>query len=254
VNDAMSGFELGVILLSSCVGMFVKSVTGMGFPLFAIPLISLVAGVENAVVVVSGPNAVANLLLCWQAREGARGSRDLVRLGASGVVGAMLGAVALMALPEWPLLWVLVLTIAVFVVQFWRTPELRIAESTSRRWSPLVGAMAGLMQGAIGVSGPVVAAWLHGYRLERKAQVFSVTLLFLISGLAQIFFLAAAGAYTEDRLVASAGVLVPVLLMIPVGTRVRDRLSGPGFDRAVLGVLAVSAIALLGRMLSQALG
>lgn len=246
----MNGTELTVILLASAVGMFVKSVTGMGYPLFAIPLISLVVGVQDAVVIVSAPNAVANAILCWQARAGAPASRDLLRLGTTGVLGSILGTAALVTLPEWPLLLLLVVTIAIFVVQYWRAPELRIAEDTSRRWSPIVGGLAGVMQGAVGVSGPVVAAWLHGYRLERNAQVFSVTLLFLVSGLAQVAFFAGSADYTHERLSAATLVLIPVLVMIPIGTRVRDRLSGQGFDRAVLGVLVVAAIALLVRMSS----
>jgi uncharacterized membrane protein YfcA len=244
----MNGFELTVILAASFLGMFVKSVTGMGYPLFAIPLISLSVGVENAVVIVSAPNVIANALLCFGARQGAEQSRDLGRLATSGVLGAFVGAIALVTLPEWPLLLMLVVTIAVFVLQYWHSPNLRIAPATSRRWSPLVGGLAGVMQGAVGVSGPVVAAWLHGYRLDREAQVFSVTLLFLVSGVAQVIFLLGAGAYTTDRVVASTLVLIPVLVMIPIGTRVRDRLSGPGFDRAVLAVLVVSAVALLARM------
>ncbi len=246
----MNGADLTVILVASAAGMFVKSVTGMGYPLFAIPLISLAVGVEHAVVIVSIPNAVANALLCWQARAGRSDSRDLLRLGSAGVLGAILGTTALVTLPEWPLLLLLVLAIAVFVLQFWRAKDRQISAHTSRRWSPLVGALAGLMQGAVGVSGPVVAAWLHGYRLERNAQVFSVTLLFLVSGVAQIVFLASSGAYTRERITVAALVLIPVLVMIPIGTRVRNRLSGPGFDRAILGVLAVSAIALLVRMAS----
>ena len=246
----MNGSELSVILLASAIGMFVKSVTGMGYPLFAIPLISLVVGVEHAVVIVSAPNVVANAILCWRARAGMPDSRDLLRLGASGVLGSILGTKALMSLPEWPLLLLLVLTIVVFVFQYWRAPEMRMSAKTSHRWSPLVGTVAGLMQGAVGVSGPVVAAWIHGYRLERNAQVFSVTLLFLLSGLAQVAFFVGSGAYTSERVSAATLVLIPVLFMIPIGTRVRDRLSGPGFDRAVLGVLVVSAIALVIRMLS----
>jgi len=246
----VTGIEWAVLLLASAAGMFVKSVTGMGYPLFAIPLASLVVGVEHAVVIISLPNAIANALLCFAARAGASGSRDLWRLGGAGVLGALVGATALIKLPEWPLLLALVTTIAGFVYQYWRAPELRIDAKASRRWSPVVGGLAGAMQGAVGVSGPVLAAWLHGYRLSRDAQVFSVTLLFLVSGLAQVTFLAAAGAYTEERLIAAAGVLVPVLAMIPIGTRIRGRLDTRAFERAVLGVLVISAVALVVRMLT----
>jgi len=69
------------------------------------------------------------------------------------------------------------------------------------------------MQGAIGVSGPVVAMWFQGYRLSKNAFVFSVTLVFLVSGAAQALLLAGAGEYDRDRLVAVALALVVVHLL-----------------------------------------
>ena len=244
----MTPFEWSVVIGASVLGMFVKAVTGMGYPLFAIPLISLAIGVEDAVLIISLPNFVANAQMCWNSRAGAPETRDLPVLAGFGIAGAIVGSVALVTLPEWPLLAALIATIVVFVVQYWRSPELRIDPSTSRRWAPAVGTATGVMQGAIGVSGPVVAAWLHGYRLPRDAQVFSLTLLFGITGLAQVVALAVSGAYTRERLVAAAVVLLPVMAMIPIGERVRARLSGPGFERAVLAVLVCSAVALVGRL------
>jgi uncharacterized membrane protein YfcA len=39
-------------------------------------------------------------------------------------------------------------------------------------------------------------------------------------------------------------VLAAVIVAIPIGTRLRDRVSVRGFDLAIVGVLSVSAIAL----------
>lgn len=246
----MTGAEIAVVLGASLLGAFVKSITGMGYPLIAVPLITLALGIEDAVVVVAAPNLMANGLLCWGARDGRHESRDLGVLVGFGFVGAILGTYALVSVPEDPLLIALVLTIAVFVVNFVRSPELRIAASTSRRWSPGVGFLAGVMQGAVGVSGPVVATWLHGYRLGKSAYVYSVTAIFGVTGLVQFALLVGAGKLTGERALVSALAFVPVAAMIPVGTRLRHRLGGPGFEQAVLGVLVLSGIALVVQVVS----
>lgn len=244
----MTGGELTVVVFASFAGMFVKSVTGMGYPLFAIPIVSLFVGVEDAVVVIAAPNAAANAILCYRARHGRAHTRDLARLGGFGIAGALTGTSLLVSLPEDPILVALAVTIVGFVIQSLRSPELRIPASTSRRWAPAVGTTAGVMQGAVGVSGPVLAAWLHGYRLDREAFVFSVTLLFFLAGTSQLGLLVARGEYDRSRTVAALLALGPTLAMIPVGARVRGRLAGRSFERALLALLAVSALALVVRV------
>ena len=245
----MTGAEIAVVLGASLLGAFVKSVTGMGYPLLAVPLITLVLGIEDAVVIVAAPNVTANFLLCWHAREGRADSRDLPVLVGTAFAGAILGTFLLVSVPEEPLLLLLALTIALFVVNFLRSPELRLQPSTTQRWSPVVGSIAGIMQGAVGVSGPIVGAWMHGYRLRAHAYVFSVTAIFGVSGLVQLALLGAAGEVTAQRALVSAMAFVPVLAMIPVGTRLRVRLGGRGFEHAVLAVLLASGAALVLRVL-----
>lgn len=246
----MTGAEIALVLGASLVGAFVKSVTGMGYPLLAVPLVALALGIEEAVVIVSGPNAVANFVLCWQARGGRAQARDLPVLVGTAFLGAFLGTFLLVTLPEDPLLILLAGTIVVFVVNFVRSPELRLQPATTRRWSPAVGSIAGVMQGALGVSGPVVGAWMHGYRLPSQAYVFSVTMIFGVAGSVQLVLLVLSGLYTPERLGVSALALIPVVLMVPVGTRSRVRLGGRGFDLAVLGVLLASGAALVVRALA----
>lgn len=241
----MTGVEVLVVLGASLVGAFVKSVTGMGYPLFAIPIITLVIGIEDAIVIVAAPNMAANLALCWGARDGRDEARDVRALVLSGLAGAAVGTFLLVQAPEEPLQILLAATIVGYVVVFVRSPDLRIDPETSRRWAPAVGAAAGVMQGAVGVSGPVVATWLHGYRLPRQAYVFSVTAIFFASGSVQFWLLLAAGEVTAARAAMAALAAVPVFAMIPVGSRLRRRLGGRGFDRAVLLVLVVSGFALL---------
>lgn len=241
----MTGTQLLVVVLASLMGATVKSVTGMGYPVLAVPLIALVLGVEDAVVLVALPNLGANLYLCWESREVRDQTRDLPVLVGFGIVGAVVGTVALVRLPEEPLLITLALAIAVFVVNFFRRPDLAIAPRTASRWAPAVGSLIGVLQGAIGVSGPVAASWVHAYRLPPRVFVHSVTFIFGVTGAAQIVVLVAQGQFAADRLVAAAAAALPVAVVTPLGVRLRDRLEGPTFERVVLGVLLLSAAALV---------
>lgn len=232
-----------VVLGASLLGAFVKSVTGMGYPVLAVPLIAVPLGIEDAVVIVAAPNLAANALLAFGARSGRGGARDLPRLLGWGILGAAIGTVALVSVPETPLLVALGCTIVAFVGRAVARPDHALDPVVARRWSPVVGAGAGLMQGAIGVSGPIVAGWVQGYRLTKDAYVFTVTTIFGITGAVQLVLLAASGAYTVERSAVSALAFVPVLAMLPIGSRLRDRLGGAAFDRAVLAVIVASGIA-----------
>ena len=246
----MSTSELIVVGLASSVAMLVKSTTGLGYPMLAIPMVAAVTGVENAVVVVTLPNAAANVLIAWRTRSARSQTRDLAPLATSAAAGAVIGTFVLISAPEDPLLILLAATILLFVVRSLWFGDLSVSSQTGRRASPAVGLMAGVMQGAVGVSGPIVASWLYAYRLPRDAYILSITTLFLLAGLAQMSALAAVGAYNSDRLIAAAAGLGPVLAVLPLGERLRARLSGEAFDRAVLGLLAVTAVALAARVIT----
>ena len=99
------------------------------------------------------------------------------------------------------------------------------------------------MQGAVGISGPVVASWIHSYRLSRGAQVFSVTTLFASSGGSQFPMLGANGSMSGLWWLSVAS-CVPALATIPFGARMREAFSSDGFDRFVVIVVLVSALAL----------
>ena len=241
----MTPTQLAVIVLASFAGALVKSVVGLGYPVIAVPIITLVLGVPDAVVLVALPNLAANVFLHLESRDARSEARDLAALVGYGVVGAVIGTVALVHLPEEPLMVGLAAMVLVFVVVFLRHPELTLSESTTRRGAPFVGVVAGLAQGAIGVSGPVVATWVHGYRLAARAYVHSVTLVFGVTGLAQAVVLVVQGQFTAQRLLGSLVAAVPMVAATLIGLRLRPRLAGPTFDKVVLGVVSFSAVALL---------
>jgi hypothetical protein len=241
----VSPTELIVVGVASAVAMLAKSATGLGYPLVAIPMVAAVAGIETAVVVVTLPNAAANVLIGWRTRHARSESRDVVLLTATSAAGAVAGTFVLVSVPERPLLIVLAVSVLMFVVKSLWFGDVALSPETGRRAAPAVGLSAGVMQGAVGVSGPIIGSWLYAYRLPREAYIFSLSVLFLMTGIAQITTLASIGAFNPARLIAAAVGFGPVLAVLPAGEYLRDRLSGSQFDRAVLGLLAASGVTLV---------
>ena len=240
----MSVTALIVVGVASALAMLAKSATGLGYPLIAIPILAAIMGVETAVVVVTLPNAAANVLVGWRTRHARSETRDVPVLSVTSALGAVAGTFVLVSVPESPLLIVLAASVLMFVVRSLWFGDIAVPPAVGRRASSAVGAAAGVMQGAVGVSGPIIGSWLYAYRLPRDAYVFSLSVLFLLTGAAQIATLASIGAFDSDRLTAAAVGFGPVLAVLPVGEHVRARLSGPQFDRSVLVLLAGSGVAL----------
>ena len=240
----MTGTELAIVLVAVVIGAIAKAVTGMGLPLIAIPIASLFVDVDDAIVVIAFPNVLANAFLAGRERSSYAETRDLPTLAIAGVIGAVAGTLLLVNIPERPLVIAVIVAIVAYVVLFFAHPDLRVGPERSRRLAPAVGGVAGVFQGAVGISGPIVGSWIHSYRLPRSAHILSVTSLFFITGLAQLVVLISSGELS-GRVVATLLACIPVFAAIPIGTRLRNSVSVRGFDLAIVGMLSVSALALL---------
>lgn len=241
---------MAIVLVAVVIGAVAKAITGMGLPLIAIPIASLFIDVDDAIVVIAFPNLLANAVLGSRERRSWPETRDLPTLAIAGVVGAVAGTLLLVSVPERPLVIAVILAIIGYVALFFAHPELQVGPRRSRRLAPAVGGVAGMFQGAVGISGPIVGSWIHSYRLPRSAHILSVTSLFFITGLAQLVVLVGTGELS-GRVTATLLACIPVLASIPIGTRLRNSVSVRGFDLAIVGMLMVSALALTLQTFSQ---
>lgn len=239
----MSGEVVVVALVAVVAGSLLKSISGVGLPLVTIPAITAAADLETAMAVTVVPNLALNAALTWRERAGLAGSRDLPALAVTGFVGAVIGTMVLVSVPERPLIILLVVVVALYAITFLTRPDFRIEPGVASRLAPGVGSMAGLLQGSVGISAPVLVPWVHSYRLSRQSQIFSATALFAVAGLAQVPTLVASGEMTGNWTVAVLA-CIPALATIPFGARLRDRLSSVAFDRFVVATLVASVIGL----------
>jgi uncharacterized membrane protein YfcA len=237
--------ELSIILIAMVVGGFVKGATGLGLPPIAIPVMASFLGVEHAVVIMAIPGVIANASLLWTYRSHLNRTRDLPAMLATGVFGSVAGTTLLTTLDDRILSLALASVIGLYVVVFLAHPSFSLRPTVTRYSSPPVGLAAGLLQGSTGASGPLVSTYMHALRLDKETYVLSVTTIFLVFSVVQTTTLAILGLYTENRLGESLLALVPIMIMLKVGTRLTRGLSRRAFDLMILAVLIASGARLV---------
>lgn len=235
----ISASSLAVIAAAMVVGSLVKGVTGSGLPTVAIPVIAGFLGVEQAVVIMAIPTVVTNSWLLWEHRREASGARDLPVMLVFGALGVGVGVWALVELDSRLLALGLAALIAVYAIASLTRPDFALPSSVTRFLSPPIGFGGGVLQGATGIAGPLVATYVHGFRLPKSSYMFAITAQFQLFALIQVMVFVALGMYTRVRLVESLLALIPVVLVLPIGIRLARRLDRRRFDLVVLTILVI---------------
>jgi uncharacterized membrane protein YfcA len=202
-------------------------------------------GVEAAVVIMTIPGIVTNSWLMWKHRHHFSGTRDLPVLLVTGTTGVVAGTILLDSLNDNVLSLTLASVIVGYAILFFAHPSLRLEPEVTRYTSAPLGMASGVLQGATGGSGPLLATYLHGYRLDKQVYVISITTIFQVFAVVQSVTLVGVGLYTTELFFLSLLSLIPIMAMLGVGVRLTDRISRRTFDLIVLAVLLATAVKLI---------
>ncbi|WP_099827482.1 sulfite exporter TauE/SafE family protein [Oceaniglobus indicus] len=236
------GYAIVFIALAS--GGTLKGATGMGAPVVAIPVMAAFFDVRLAVVLMVLPNLCTNILQLWTYR--ARRPDALAwRFAIAGGIGAGIGTALLVSVPVRALTLTVALAVLAYIgLRLWKA-DFRIAEGPAVRAAPVAGLLAGVLQGAAGISAPIAVSFLNACKMERPRFIPTVSLFFATMSLVQIPALIVLGYYDAEMLVLSALALMPLVGFMPLGAWLARSISPRAFDRLVLAVLAVLALKLI---------
>ncbi len=244
----MTGVILAIVGL--LLGGLLKGATGAGAPIIAVPVMAIYFNVPVAVAVFSVPNLLVNIVQAWTYRKEQLPRAFMLMFAGGGAIGTLVGTVLLANLPgRW---LTLVVSGAVFIYVAFRLarPGWVLAYPLAERLSPFIGTAGGVLFGASGLSAPLTLSFLNAMKLERRTFVATVTVFFVMMGLAQIPALFAYGILDGHKFLLSTGALVPILAGMPIGAWLARHISRDMFDKLILGVLTVIAM----RLAFQAIG
>jgi uncharacterized membrane protein YfcA len=243
----MDFWNYAIIFAALAAGAVVKGATGMGLPLVALPALTAAFGLTHAIGLMVVPVLVSNL---WQvvrlrASRKASGLAFMPLFLAGVAVGVVAGTWLLKTLPERWLVVALGLMLVIYVGIRLARPATRVSAELARRVGLPVGAAAGVLNGATGISAPIGVTFIHWMGLDRDAHIFAVSAMFLAMGATQLPAMFAAGLMEPFWLVEGVFALVPIVLFMPVGRVLALRMSREAFDRLVLVVLGLIGVKML---------
>ena len=218
----------------------VKGVIGLGLPTVSLALMTLALDLPSAMALLLVPSFVTNLS---QALVGGHAKVVLRRIGPFLLMASVtvwIGALALTRV-RLPLLSGL-LGVSLVVYAGVNLAGYRPTVSArNETWvGPLLGAINGILTGMTGGSAVPGVLYLQAIGLPRDLLIQAMGMLFAVSTLALAGAMGANGLLTADLGVLSAAAVVPAILGMGLGQRLRHRLS----ERRFRQVFFVSLLAL----------
>lgn len=218
---------------------FVKGVTGMGLPTVAMGVLGALLSPLAAASLLIVPSFITNV---WQLLAGPHVGKLVARLWLmmiAIILGTLAGSAVLTSGDTSLATAALGAALVIYAAYTLLAQPLRIPSRAEGWLSPLVGLLTGIVAGGTGVFVIPAVPYLQALGLEKEDLVQALGLSFTVSTMALAGGLAWHGAYQFDNLAASALAIVPSLLGMWVGQKLRGRISQPVFRRWFLICLCV---------------
>lgn len=235
---------LAAALLAIGIGSLAKGITGVGLPILAVPVLASFTSVEEAVVLMLLPGIAANVWLVAVHRKFAvlRRHAGFLLLGlAGGIVGTWL----LSILDDRWLKLILAVWLGVYLIQYFSSRSIDRYVDGRNSLGPLLGLAAGTIQGASGISAPIVAPYFHANGLVKETYTFATSFTFLLFSAAQVVAMIKMNLLTSNRISIGLIIVIPTLLFTHLGIRLGRNISEKTFHRILLILLVVMELKLL---------
>ncbi|MGO3132674.1 MAG: sulfite exporter TauE/SafE family protein [Alcaligenes sp.] len=238
-------FFLSLISLTFLVAGMVKGITGMGLPTVAMSLLGMLMSPASAAALLVIPSFVTNV---WQSFSGpAIGPllRRLWPLMVTIVVGTLWGS-SLLANTA-PQLSGMALGIALLIYAGYAllAPALTVPPRFELWLSPLIGLATGVITGITGVFVMPAVPYLQALNLDKDELVQALGLTFTISTLALAGGLLMHDVFRLNQLGMSTLLIMPSLLGMWLGQKIRVCISPRRFRQCLLLFLGVLGLQLI---------
>jgi uncharacterized membrane protein YfcA len=218
---------------------------GFGSTVLALPLLAFLMPLKFAIPLILMMDLATALVLIARVPRGVR-LDEVWLLTPSMIVGFVLGMTLLIKLPEAPLLAVLGAFLVLYAgYGLARRGVLRL----SRAWSAPFGFAGGALSAMFGTGGVILVAYISG-RIADKNELRATAAAFIfISAAIRVVLFGVAGLLTQEGMLASAAMLLPVAFAgLFAGSRLHAHIPALTVVRIVYVVLALAGASLLVRV------
>jgi uncharacterized membrane protein YfcA len=238
----LSPESLIVVLGILFAAIVIKSILGFGESLFAVPLLTLVVGIQVAVPLIALIVAGVTVLMVWRNWRQID-LRAIWRLTLAAMIGIPIGVWGLKQLPPEPITLGLGVVLAVVGLFYLFTPKVKPLQS--RNWAFGFGFVSGVLGGAYNMSGAPMT--IYGAAQKWQATDFRGTLqgYFAVVSPTIVVNLALTDQITGQVLRLLLYALPVIGIAFALGTYLAERVPHPVFEKALYVVLVVTGTLLI---------
>jgi uncharacterized membrane protein YfcA len=215
----------------------VKGVIGLGLPAVSLAVLTVAFDLPSAMALLLVPSFVTNF---WQALAGGNGKTILLRLWPFLVLATAtvwIGAQALTRIDLSLLTALLGILLVTYSMVTLGGVQLAIPPRHETWVGPLAGVANGVLTGMTGSSVVPGVMFLQALGLSRDMLVQAMGILFSLSTLALAVALQKANVLTVEHGILSFGAVLPALVGMILGQRVRNTLSERRFRKVFFAAL-----------------
>jgi uncharacterized membrane protein YfcA len=239
-----------VLIIAACAaailfGGIVKGTLGVGLPLFAVPLMSLMIGSTQAIALVAVPVLASNI---WQAWQEASWKASFQRFWPLMLTQAIMTVIAV----HWTLSFsvkqlnmLVAFAVILAVVSMMFKPSFTIPADKERWTGALVGTLSGMLGGVSSLMGPIMISYMLALKMRRDEFVGAVSVIYLNAAWPLYLAMFSFGRMEVIDLGYSVLALVPMAIGLTTGQKLRHRLSEDSFRKILLGFLTFIAVLLV---------
>ncbi len=239
----MSFTIYAVAALAVLAASFFTTVSGFGFALIALPLLTCVLSVKTAIILVLVLSIAARIFNMLQTRSSWQG-RVVFTLFLGSMVGALPGALALKYLPMAQA--ELLLGGVIVVAAFFMNRHTYFPVKNKKLGRLAAGFVSGLFGTATGVSGPPIVLYCLNEGMEKTAMRSNMIWYF---GLQSFFTLLvnywAGNTKTVTDWLLLAALLPAMFLGVVLGNRAFKKIDQALFQKLALAAVAAGGVSLL---------
>lgn len=240
--DLLVLVTVGVAFL--CGGV-VKGMIGIGLPLTAIALMTQIIDLRVAIPLLVVPIVATNIV---QAMRGGRFYQLLTEywvLLTTTCLSTFLGAYILYRVDVGYLQATLGVIVAIYALINLLAIRITVRQEARLYLSPLLGIGTGILAGTTGTIGVPLVIYFQALGLTKSIFVQAIGIQFMIAGSFLTFALWREGGVTMDNMPISAAAMVPALLGMYLGEKLRNRFSEELFRNGVFVFLILVGLNLI---------
>lgn len=244
---AFSPHTIALLALIIVMAYTVFGLTGFGSSITAMPLLVQVIPLKMAVPLMLVFDLCSGLLMGMKNRR-TIDRKELLRIVPFMLIGMLIGAFALVKVPERLLL--LVLGSFILAYSAWSLLLKRAPQPLRPAWSVPLGTVGGMFTALFGTGGPIYTIYLTR-RLDDKAVLrATISALIFTSSISRLVLFSSMGLFNQHSLLWLAAVLLPCsLLGLFLGNRLHSRLPAHRVVQAIWVLLIAGGVTLLARNL-----